>query len=151
MIKDLKIQKGIQIVKNNYLGRLAYMANNAPHIVPITYFYDEDSNSVISYSAEGHKIDSMRQHAPASIQVDEIDSLIQWRSVLIQGTYEELGGSTAKFVLHKFAEGVKEVIQRTEDKKLHYIREFSSKLESEKPPVVFRINITGIISKYRDS
>ncbi len=63
---------------------------------------------IISYSSEGHKI-----HGPCvktrqvSLCVDEIDSVNNWRSVMVHGEFEEVAGPDAKKLLHQFADGVK--------------------------------------------
>ena len=105
---------------------------------------------ILSYSSEGHKIKSMRQNPNISFTVTEIDSVNQWRSVLAHGTFEELDSADAKFYLHEFAEGVKKIIRRKEAKYPQAISEFSSKLDSEKMPVVYRIVIDEFMGKYRE-
>ncbi len=150
MIKNLKKRASQDILKKNYIGRLAYMAKGEPYVVPITYYYDDDNNSIISYASEGHKIESMRNNRTVSLQVDEITSVNHWRSVLVHGLFEELEQIDAKFQLHVFAEGVKKVIAEKDKDNSQFIGMFSSKLESEVPPVVYRINMQRITAKQRD-
>ena len=70
---------------------------------------------------------------------------------MIHGEFHEVTRIDAKFLLHKFAEGVKNVIMAREKKKLHFISEFSSKLESEGTPIVYEIRILDTTGKYRES
>ena len=91
----------------------------------------------------------MRDHKFVSLSVDFIQSVNQWKSVLIQGLYEELEGPDAKYYLHKFANGVKHIMTNKEQKDPHFISEFSSKLESEGIPIVFRINHLEFTGKQR--
>ncbi|WP_222983395.1 pyridoxamine 5'-phosphate oxidase family protein [Flagellimonas meishanensis] len=152
MIKALKHEDCIQLLKNHYVGRLAYLAGKVPFVAPITYFYfDEDKkDSIISYSLEGHKIDAMRNNPYVSLQVDEIESMNQWKSVLAHGEFEELHQIDAKRFLHEFAQGVKSLINRDSDKNVQFIHEFSSKLQANNnPPIVYRINIHEITGKQR--
>ncbi len=147
---DLKTNQCIAILKNNYLGRLGYIAKNSPYIVPITYFYYDDSNnSIICYSGEGHKIEAMRKNHSVSLQVDEIDSVNKWRSVLVHGVFEELKGIDARHLLHEFAEGVKSIISKNEPTMPHAIGDFSSKIHQEKIPIVYHIKILEITGKIR--
>ena len=53
---DLSENECINVLLDNYIGNLGYMANDIPYVIPITYFYDQESKCIISYSAEGHKI-----------------------------------------------------------------------------------------------
>ncbi len=150
MIKNLKDQKGVRILSENYVGHLAFIEGETPYILPITYYYDKENHRILSYSSQGHKIQAMRKHNLVALCVDEIDSVNQWRSVLIHGEFEEIKGSDAKFLLHRFAEGVKEVIARKEKKHLDFISEFSSKLQSQGIPIIYQIKITDTTGKYRE-
>ncbi|CAM4230740.1 pyridoxamine 5'-phosphate oxidase family protein [Zobellia nedashkovskayae] len=150
MVKDLEISECMSLLSDNYVGHLAYIGGRSPFIVPVTYFFDAENKSIISYSAPGHKILSMRTYKHVSLQVEDIVSMFTWRSVLINGTFEELKGSTAKKCLHTFTKGVKETIFRTKGKRLEFIKDFSSKMEKEASPIVYRIHISDIIGKYRD-
>lgn len=150
MIKNLETEDGIAILNNNYIGRLAYIYQNSPFIAPITYYYEEANNCIIGYSREGHKINAMRKNLSVALQVDEIESVNVWKSALVQGTYEELHGSDAKYLLREFSQGVKTIIAEKEKRDLQFISEFSSLIYSETIPVVYRIKIIAITAKYRD-
>ncbi len=149
MIKDLNSEACIGLLVNNYIGRIGYISKENVDIIPITYYYDADQHSIISYSREGFKIDAMRKNKSVSFQVDEIETVNQWKSVLLYGTYEELSGSNAKRLLHEFSEGVKKNILKKENTSPKFIKEFSSKLSSIGSPVVYRINISEMTGKQR--
>lgn len=149
MIENLKTKESIHLLRVNYIGRLAFISQGNPYVVPITYYYDETSNSILGYSAEGHKINAMRKNRSVSLEVDEITSVNNWQSILAHGVFEELQGSEAKFLLHRFAQGVKNIIIRKEKTVPKSISEFSSKLDSPQAPIVFRIQIFKITGKRR--
>jgi nitroimidazol reductase NimA-like FMN-containing flavoprotein (pyridoxamine 5'-phosphate oxidase superfamily) len=92
----------------------------------------------------------MQKYGKVAIQVDEISSIQQWRSVMILGEFEELEGSTAKKYLHKFANGVQDTITRNKGETPKFIQDFSSRLQNRGLPIVYRINIRDIVGKYRD-
>ncbi len=150
MIKNLQRKTSLDILCKNYIGRLAYISNGKPYLIPITYYYDDDNNCIISYTSEGHKIESMRINQTVSLQVDEITSVNRWRSVLVHGLFEELEQIDAKFQLHVFAQGVKKVIAERDEENPQFIGEFSSKLTGEGSPVVYRIKIQEITAKQRE-
>lgn len=137
------------ILENNYIGHLGYIYLNKPYVVPITYYFDKEENSIICYSGEGHKINAMRKHNAVSLLVEEIESIGNWESVLVHGVFEQHFGSDAKAYLHKFSLGVKQVVLEKEHKKLDFISEFSSKIFNENVPAVFIIKIEGITGKKR--
>ena len=151
MIKNLDHKEEIQLLSDNYIGHLAFIASGSPHVLPITYYYDSQHQRIISYASEGHKIKAMRKNKLVALAVDEINSVNKWRSILVHGEFKEVRGLDAKFELHQFTEGVKDVISRKEKKQLQFISEFSSKLESEGIPIVYHIHITEITSKFRES
>lgn len=151
MIRDLEIEECLEILCNNYIGHLGYISGKSPFVIPITYFHDADEKCILSYSSKGHKIEAMRRDKHVSFQVADIQSIQDWRSVQIHGTYEELNGSTAKKYLHKFAEGVQETIDGLEGEKPKFISDFSSRLQEREMPIVYRIRVKGISGKARKS
>lgn len=137
-------------MSNNYIGHLAFIAGKWPFSIPITYYYNQAKNTIISYAAEGHKIKAMRKNPNVSLEVNEIDSVNNWRSVLAHGKFEELHGIDARYYLHEFAEGVKNVIYRKEGKMTKSIDEFSCKMESRTNPIVYKIVIDEMTAKVRE-
>lgn len=149
MIKNLEPSECIKILKQNYIGHLAYIFQNRPFVIPITYFYEQKTNTIIGYSSEGHKTKALRILSNASIEVSEIESVNNWQSVLAHGKYEELNGSQAKSYLHIFSDGIKDIIKQKEEKNPQCISDFSSKIYDEEVPIVFRINLDEITGKQR--
>lgn len=139
-----------EILKQNFVGHLAFIDGAHPYVLPITYWYDPTAEQIISYASDGHKTRSMRLNPSVCLCVDEILSVSEWRSVLVHGEYQEIKGSDAKFLLHRFAEGVKEVISQKEHKNPQFIHEFSSKMQSEKTPIVYRLKITEMTGRSRE-
>ena len=151
MRRNLDEKECAALLKQNYIGRLAYISGGCPHIVPITYFYDADTNTLTSYSSEGHKIQEMRKNPSVCLSIDNITSISNWKSVLVQGTFEELSRIDAKHMLHEFSEGVKEVISENYGKNPKCISEFSAKIDTEESSIVFRIKINELAGKLRNT
>lgn len=149
MIKNLDIKESLFVLENNYIGHLSYIYQNRPYVVPVTYYYDQANNAIICYSGEGHKINAMRKNNAVSLQVAEIVTVNDWKSVLVHGTFEQHFGSDAKAYLHAFSLGVKDVIMEKEHTKLNYISEFSSKIYKGDVPIVYLIKIEEITGKKR--
>lgn len=137
------------ILENNYIGQLGYIYENNPYVVPITYYFDKENNSIICYSADGHKMNAMRKNSSVALQVAEIDTVTNWKSVLVHGTFEPHFGSDAKAYLHKFSIGVKDVILEQQHQQVNFISEFSSKMYNDNLPIVFLIKIQEITGKLR--
>ena len=149
MIRTLNPKECSRVLETNYIGQLAYIYRNWPYVVPITYFFDKDQHAIIGYSAEGHKINAMRKHTSVSLGVSEIDSVNSWQSVLAQGAFVELSGSDAKSQLHLFSLGVKHLIIENEHRELDFISQFSSKINTEDFPIIFRIKVEEMTGKLR--
>ena len=149
MIDTLTTKESIHIIKNNYIGYLSYIAEKVPYVVPITYFFDADQHSLLFYSADGQKINAMRNYNWVSLLITEITAIDEWNSVLVHGKFEELEGLDAKTKLHDFSLGVKDLIRIKEHKKMNFINEFSGRIFKGKTPIVFRIKELEISGRKR--
>ncbi|MBQ0769480.1 MAG: pyridoxamine 5'-phosphate oxidase family protein [Bizionia sp.] len=149
MRRPLKDNENLRLLADNYIGDLAYISQNKPFIAPITYFYNEEKNAIIGYSAMGHKIRGMRENGNVSLLVTDVDSVSSWKSILVHGTYEELNTSEAKAQLHIFSLGVKDLVVNNELRTVNFIEEFSSKVDTEDYPIVFFIHIEEITGRLR--
>ncbi len=157
MITNLNPQECSKVLERNYLGNLAYIFNDEPYVIPITYFFDAKENYIfdakenyiICYSGMGHKIRAMRKKTSVSLAVAEIFAANLWKSVLVHGTYKEVNGTDAKAYLHHFSIGIKEIIHKRERKDVDYISEFSSKIYNDDAPIVFLIRMEAMTGKSR--
>ena len=70
------------------VGRLGCVDNGEPYIVPINYIFEDDS--IYSHTLPGRKLDAMRAHPRACLQIDEIRDDLNWRSAIAYGNFEEL-------------------------------------------------------------
>jgi nitroimidazol reductase NimA-like FMN-containing flavoprotein (pyridoxamine 5'-phosphate oxidase superfamily) len=93
----------------------------------------------------------MRKNPSVCLSIDNITSISNWKSVLVQGTFEELSRIDAKHMLHEFSEGVKEVISDNYGKNPKCISEFSAKIDTEESSIVFRIKINELAGKLRNT
>jgi len=150
MVKDLELSECLKILGNHFIGRLSYIHGKSPYLVPVTYFHDNEENSIIRYSAQGHKLHAMRKRESVAFQVDNIESIQEWHSVQEHGWFEELNGSRAKKYLRRFAKGVQKTITSSKSAHPKFIQNFSNRLQNKNIPVVYRIHIADIMSKVRN-
>lgn len=75
------------------VGRIGVHSQGRTYVVPVSYVYDGDA--IYGRSADGLKIRMMRANPEVCFEVDDIDDLANWRSVITWGTYEELKGDVA--------------------------------------------------------
>lgn len=107
------------------VGRLGCTAHDRPYVVPINYVFD--GTYIYSYSSPGRKIDMMREQPIVAFQVDEIENDDSWRSVMVEGEYQELSGRSRAVAIRHLA-ATDEVVART--------------LSAGERVVVFRIALT---------
>jgi nitroimidazol reductase NimA-like FMN-containing flavoprotein (pyridoxamine 5'-phosphate oxidase superfamily) len=87
-MKTLSEEEGRALLSTRGIGRLGCVDNGEPYVVPISYVFDE--GSVYSHSLPGRKIEALRAHRRACLQVDDIKSDFEWRSVIAFGNFEEI-------------------------------------------------------------
>ena len=80
------------LLRTAVVGRIAccdHAANSGrPYLVPLAYGYDGEA--IYAHSGPGTKIRLMRLNPLVTIEVDEATASDRWRSVVAEGTYEEI-------------------------------------------------------------
>lgn len=88
MLGDLTEGQIESVLYNLMIGRIGCHANDITYVVPITYAYNGEY--VYGHTQEGMKVDMMRENPKVCFQVDSIENMGNWRSVIAWGTFEEL-------------------------------------------------------------
>lgn len=81
-----------EFLRGQRIARFGCHAGGTTYIVPIIYAYED--GAVVAVTSEGRKTAMLRQNPHVCVEVDEYDAdgKGSWRSVIAQGTYEELTG-----------------------------------------------------------
>ena len=85
-----------ELLRTAIVGRIACCAwgkagdDGRPFLVPLAYGYD--GAAVYAHSGPGRKIQLMRAQPLVSFEVDTAEASDRWRSVIAEGTYDELTG-----------------------------------------------------------
>lgn len=77
------------------VGRIGMRDGDGTYVVPINYAYAD--GCIYGHAAPGKKIELMRSWPQVAFQVDDIKNAATWRSVLVQGAWEELRSSEDTF------------------------------------------------------
>jgi nitroimidazol reductase NimA-like FMN-containing flavoprotein (pyridoxamine 5'-phosphate oxidase superfamily) len=88
LVRSLTTFECTRLLTENRLGHLACAKDGHPYIVPIYFAYAD--NHLYAFSMPGKKIDWMRANPFVSMLVEEWKQGRQWRSVVVDGRYEEL-------------------------------------------------------------
>ena len=86
------------LLTSQVVGRLGCGQGEDLYIVPILFAFDQPY--IYSHTREGTKVALMRQQPQVCLEVDQIDNLANWRSVIIWGKFEELTDHEAEEGLH---------------------------------------------------
>jgi nitroimidazol reductase NimA-like FMN-containing flavoprotein (pyridoxamine 5'-phosphate oxidase superfamily) len=80
------------LLGSSLVGRIACwspdLADGRPYLVPLAYGYD--GSAIYAHSGSGRKITIMRAQPLISFEVDDVQASDRWRSVVAEGTYEEI-------------------------------------------------------------
>ena len=88
MTRMLSESEARDLIADGRIGRLGCVDNGEPYVVPVNYVFED--MSIYSHSLPGRKIDVLRAHPRACLQVDEIENELKWRSVIAYGNFEEI-------------------------------------------------------------
>jgi len=81
------------LLRSETVGRLGCHARGRTYVVPIAYVYAD--GAIVAHSADGLKLQMMRENPHVCFEVDRIGDLGHWQSVIAWGRFEELGGPAA--------------------------------------------------------
>ncbi len=104
MLGELSRSEVEHILHEGLIGRIGCHAYGKTYVVPITYAYD--GTYVYAHSEEGMKIHMMRANPHVCFEVDAMDDLANWESVVAWGTFEELHGDQARRALELLVEQI---------------------------------------------
>lgn len=141
MLGVLSSKKTEQFLLNQRVGRIGCYANGQIYVVPITYVYD--GHYIYGHSREGLKIRMMRQNPKVCFEVDNMQDMTNWQSVILQGEYQELLGEKARNALTLFLNKLQPEMTSETSMLGHGMQHFHQKENSTIKTVVFRIKIVA--------
>jgi uncharacterized protein len=94
MLGDLNAAQIEHLLRSQVVGRIGCHAGGQTYIVPITYVYD--GTYVYGHTGPGRKIEMMRANPDVCFEVDAVQDLANWQSVIAHGRYEELIGEASE-------------------------------------------------------
>jgi hypothetical protein len=82
--RDLARAECEAMLARHTFGRLAYTFRDHVDVEPIGYAYAD--GALVFRTAPGSKLETLAHHPWAALEIDEVDSLLDWRSVVVHGT-----------------------------------------------------------------
>lgn len=106
-IRELSRDEIEETITRNRVGRLAFSFHDRVDIQPIHYIYER--GWLYGRTSEGEKIYTLKHNQWIAFEIDEVNDLFDWRSVVVHGSFwiihpqgsphaEELWAKAAKLV-----------------------------------------------------
>ena len=76
------------VLQHQLLGHIGCHADNTTYVVPICYAYDD--NCIYGRTRNGMKLKMLRENPAVCFQVEYIENMLKWQSVICWGEFEEL-------------------------------------------------------------
>jgi uncharacterized protein len=100
MLGILNTRQIDQVLRSEVVGHLGCFHEGRSYVVPVTYVYDGEC--IYGHSANGMKLRMMRANPQICFQVDRIENLTTWVSVIVWGEFEELASDAQKEAMRLF-------------------------------------------------
>ena len=100
--RDLDPSECTAILERHHVGRLAFARKDRVDIEPISFIYDD--GWLYGRTQPGTKMEVLTHNRWVAFEVDEIDALFEWRSVVVKGGFYLLradGSPTEVGIYHK--------------------------------------------------
>ncbi|MGA0555324.1 pyridoxamine 5'-phosphate oxidase family protein [Larkinella sp. VNQ87] len=136
MLTELSTEIIDSMLVNQRYGRLACAADDRILVEPMMYYYD--GNAIWGLTREGTKTQLLRKNPRVAFEIDEILRPGVWRSVVIEGIFEELHDDDRDYALYLLKHHKIPVFA---DEKLGYPGEIAPPDFKVVYPVVYRIQI----------
>jgi nitroimidazol reductase NimA-like FMN-containing flavoprotein (pyridoxamine 5'-phosphate oxidase superfamily) len=88
MLGKLNVVEIEKVLLQQFVGRIGCHANQLTYIVPVSYAYD--GTYVYGHTFEGMKIKMMRENPKVCFEVDILENMGNWKSVISWGHFEEV-------------------------------------------------------------
>ena len=87
---ELTAQQVEDLLNSEVIARIGCISDGRVYVVPVSYAYD--GTSVWGHSMDGAKLRAMRANPQVCVEVEHVDDMSNWRSVIAWGTFEECSG-----------------------------------------------------------
>lgn len=92
-IRHLERDEIESLLARHHIGRLAYSFRDRVDVEPIHYVYEK--GWIYGRTSPGAKLTAVQHNPWVAFEVDEVDSVLEWRSAVVHGTLYLLSGRHA--------------------------------------------------------
>lgn len=134
------------LLRSEMVGRIGCSAGGMTYVVPITYVYD--GANILAHTREGLKVEMMREHPFVCFEVDHVENMANWQSVIIQGQFEELQGKAAEEAIQLLVNRLHPIVNSETMVPRHALESRKTPSAHDLHMVVFRIVIKDVTGKF---
>ncbi|QKJ33285.1 pyridoxamine 5'-phosphate oxidase family protein [Mucilaginibacter mali] len=147
MLGELDQTQIEQLLREQVTGRIACHAEGSTYIVPVNYVFG--GSYLYGQSAEGQKIRMMRNNPSVCFEVDEIRTIFDWKSVIIQGRFEEIIDVSEKEQLQQgLIHRLMPLSRNPSDHPAHGITEKDSDVGTKVQLIVYKVHIEQLSGRF---
>ena len=128
MVAALTPEQIDEMLYSQVIGRIGCQADGHVYVVPVTYAYEGEF--IYGFTQEGKKVQIMRQNPNICFEIDRFENMLNWRSVIMQGIYEEL-----------LAEDRTKALQILRNRIMPFLKDLNLSEGTDDQSVVYRIKI----------
>ena len=149
MLGKLNEQQIESLFKQQVIGRLGCNNNGEVYVVPLHYTYK--NSTIYCHSAPGRKIEMMRNNPQVCFQVDDIQNVFRWKSVIAWGRFEEITDLDEKEqAMQGITHRLMPLAINASDHPSHGIAEKESDIGTTVEPVVFKIVLSKKTGRFEE-
>lgn len=147
MLGELTENQIARVLHSHFIGRIGCYAEDELYIVPVTYAYDK--GYIYAHSREGRKVRMMRKNPTVCFQIDSMENMNNWRSVIAWGEYEELDSEKDREAALKILEDrFKPFLTSESVHPFHGSAHPPEIVEKTRKAVIYRIRITRSTGRF---
>jgi len=84
-LNDIEIR---EMLSGHFIGRLGCHASGKTYVVPISYAFD--GIYIYCHTHEGMKLNMMRENPRVCFEVDAMENIAIWKTIIAWGSFEEI-------------------------------------------------------------
>lgn len=149
MLGELSEKQIDDLLKRQVTGRLGCQVDGMVYVVPINYVYD--GSNIFAQSAMGKKIKMMSKNPDVCFQVDQIETIFRWQSVIAWGRFEEITDIDEKQrVMQALIHRIMPLSNNPTNHPAHGITENDSDVGTKIELIIYKITLSKKTGRYED-
>lgn len=137
------------LLQTGRLGRIGCRNGDDIYIVPVSFYYAE--NSVLCHSYEGQKTEWMRQYNKVCFEVEQITDKQNWKCVIAQGIVEELNDEQSIKAAAELLGGELSIVKKATLSPEPPAEENHTPVQPQRQLIYYRIHFNTVSGRFEKS